>query len=255
MNTLETSLKQLDLTDTEIAVYSTGLKMPIFSVAELQKKTDLKRPTIYHALHSLQERGLIAKSPSENFLRFVCAPPERLVQMLKQKMVGLEQQAEALSGILPLLKIANDSEGGTLVTHYEGVEGIKTAVDLALYTRQKEWDILAPRRNFFSEFEADFAIYYLQTRQKRKIKARTLWEKDLSGRKLSHEEQQERNPRFLPELMTGKFSSMMILFDDKVLIISSLEKLSAIIIASSELHLFFKMIFEGLWAVSSQYAD
>jgi hypothetical protein len=45
----------------------------------------------------------------------------------------------------------------------------------------------------------------------------------------------------------------MIIFDDKVAIISSLSGLSAILITSQELSGFFRTIFEGLWSVSDEY--
>ncbi|MBI2030539.1 hypothetical protein HYT05_02870 [Candidatus Kaiserbacteria bacterium] len=73
------------------------------------------------------------------------------------------------------------------------------------------------------------------------------------GRKLTAEEIKERNPRLMPAVMHGTFRSMMILFDDKVAIFSSYEKLSAILITSQELHAMFLAMYEGLWGCSEKY--
>ena len=57
----------------------------------------------------------------------------------------------------------------------------------------------------------------------------------------------------MPWVMHGKFKSMMILFDDKIAIFSSYEKLSTIFITSKEMHTMFQAMFEGLWEFSEQY--
>jgi hypothetical protein len=57
----------------------------------------------------------------------------------------------------------------------------------------------------------------------------------------------------MPEVMRGKFDSMLILFDDKVAVFSSLEKASAVLVTSKETHEIFRAMFDGLWSVSTPY--
>ena len=101
--------------------------------------------------------------------------------------------------------------------------------------------------------DKQYAEYYLNARKYNNIISRSLWEKKPNGRKLTAQEIHECNPRFLPESMHGKFKSMMILFDDKVAIVSPLEKLSAILITSKEIHQMLAMMFESIWNVSEEY--
>jgi hypothetical protein len=52
--------------------------------------------------------------------------------------------------------------------------------------------------------------------------------------------------------MHGKFKSVIIIFDDKIAIISSIKELTAILIQSQEIHDTFLAMFEGLWESSSK---
>ena len=142
-----------------------------------------------------------------------------------------------------------------MVSHYESLDGVKAVVDIALYCKSAKWDILSPRKNFFSEFDKRYSKYYLNTRKRHGIKSRSLWEFSPDRGPLSKAELSERNPRYLPEVMVGKFKSTVILFDDKVAVISSLKNLSAILIASKEIHDLFESIFEGLWSISTPYKE
>ena len=95
--------------------------------------------------------------------------------------------------------------------------------------------------------DRDYAEKYLRSRKHYGIRSRTLWESGMRGRPLTREEVDERNPRVMPESMQGKFTSMMILFDDKIAAFSSLEERSALLVTSAGLHGMFKAMFDGIW--------
>lgn len=254
MDNIQNILSQIGLTKTEVTIYLAGLRYPAISVAELQKQVDIKRPTIYHSLGNLVEKGLAAQSGVENKLKFSMVDPDQLKRLVSKKIDDLAYQSTVLDKIIPELKKAYGKNSDLLkVEHYQGVEGVKTAVDIALYCKSHQWDILAPKTNFFSEFDKNYSNYFLETRKNHNIKARTLWEKKIEGRVLTREEIGQRQPRFIPPAMYGKFKSILILFDDKVLIISSLEQLSAILITSKEVFDLFSVLFDGLWSVSKNY--
>jgi len=126
-------------------------------------------------------------------------------------------------------------------------------VEEALYARQRHWDIIAPIDNFFSQFNREYAKYFITTRQTRQITARTLWEDKTGGRNLSHEEIKARNPRYLPINMKVKFKTVIIIFDDKVAHITSTKEMSAVLIQSQEVSDTMRAMFDGLWEVSREY--
>ncbi len=144
-------------------------------------------------------------------------------------------------------------EGEFKVSHFEGIKGIKLVVEEALYAKSRKWEIIAPVKNFFSEFDKEYARYFIETRKARGIIARSLWEYSSERRILSPAEVSERNPRYLPEVMHGKFRSVIILFDDKTAFISSLKELSAVLVQSKEHYETMLAMFEGLWVNSKEY--
>ncbi len=254
MDDFNTTLVSLGLTETEAALYLAGIRYPSVGVHELVKETGIKRPTVYHALGTLKSKGLSAEHGTGGKLKFVMCPPEQLMKLVKDKRNDLDKQEEVLNQFIPFLKQVGLTEDVFTTAQYEGIEGIKTAVDIALYCKSRTWEIIAPVKNFFSEFDKEYAQYYLHTRKRKGITSRTLWEEEMRpGRKLTPEDAYQRKPRIMPKSMHGKLKSVLIIFDDKVAIISSLEKLSAVVITSQEVHDMFSAMFNGLWEISKEY--
>lgn len=245
-------LASLGLTKTEIAVYRAGLLLSPASATELSRKTGIKRPTVYHALETLMQKGLVAKKGSGARLAFTMAAPTQLKSLVDRQIDKLERRKTTIDELVPFLtKHAAPSKVD--VAHYEGLEGVRAVVEEALYCRSRHWDIVAPKENFFSQFDKAYAKYFLETRGRRGILARSLWEKGLPRHILSERELHMRNPRWLPDAMKGAFASLIILFDDKVAIISSFDALSAILIRSEEINATFKAMFEALWNGAEPY--
>jgi sugar-specific transcriptional regulator TrmB len=247
-------LRDIGLTDTEVELYLNLLSRHPVGVSELVKDTGIQRTTVYHALETLMQKGFVAKRGSAARLLFSATDPSYLEKYMAQKIVLLKDQSDAISSLIPLLQKQGDYESGkVIVSHFEGIEGIKMVVEEALWCKSRTWDIVAPRRNFFSEFDDAYASYFIKTRLKNNIVARSLWEKDLSSRILSSEEIKRRNPRLLPQTMQGKFKSVIILFDDKVALISSYKEKSAILIQSKEFFETMSALFDGLWTCAETY--
>ncbi len=245
-------LSALGLTKTEATIYRAGLTRSPASATELSRKTGIKRPTVYHALETLMAKGLVAKKGSGARLAFSMTPPTSLQSLIDRQIDKLEQQKSSIAALVPLLK-KTAAPATVDVAHFEGLEGVKMVVEEALYCRSRRWDIVAPKENFFATFDRAYAKYFLQSRTHRGIIARSLWEKGLPRHVLSDEELRIRNPRWLPDSAKGTFTSLIILFDDKVAIISSSEVLSAILIRSEEIHATFTAIFEMLWTSAKPY--
>ena len=132
---------------------------------------------------------------------------------------------------------------------------MKMVMDMAFYCRSKKWDVIAPYKNFLREYDPEYAKRYLEARKRYGITSRALWEPQFtkSSRELTAEEQRDRSPRFMPVEMRGRFKSMIFIFDDKVAIFSSYEKLSAVLITSKEMNEMFQAMFDSLWEVSERY--
>lgn len=248
----EDSLIDIGLTRTEAKIYLAGLTHGSLSVQEIGSWTGVKRPTIYHALGTLREKGLVTEQKTIGKSRYAMASPESVRGLLSRQKEKLDEQVSKLDALIPLL--AGTNTDAVHVAQYVGIDGMKTVMDIAFYCRSRKWDIIAPYKNFLREYDKEYAQRYLNARKYHGITSRTLWEDGMRpDRKLTPEEIHERNPRLMPWAMHGKFKSMMFLFDDKVAIFSSLDKLSAILITSKEIHSLFSAMFEAIWEFSESY--
>ncbi len=260
MSKITQNLKKIGLTETEADIYLTGLSFPAVSAAEIAKQTGIKRPTVYHALETLMQKGLAAKRGTGNRLAFTMTDPENIKKLVDQQIDQMKEQKKSLDELIPLIAGRAKADASQVeVIQYDGIEGIKLVVEEALYCRSRKWDIIAPRKNFFYEFESDYAKYFMGTRKARGITTRSLWERHEGGAKKtpggytpSESVMRERNPRFLPPTLTDKFRSVVIIFDDKVAIIPSYKNLSAILIKSTEIQETMSAIFEGLWLAAEE---
>lgn len=257
MDPVDRLLRSVGLSSTESTVYLAGLTQSAVSVRELLKQTGIKRPTLYHALETLMQKGLAAKQGTAYRMKFSMTSPEHLKHLVDERIRVLAKQKEEVNRLLPLFqqRLPNGTGTQMRIAHYEGIEGIKMVVEEALYCRSRQWEIIAPRKNFFSEFDRAYSKYYLETRRRREIRARSLWEEGTaeSDRSLTPSEIRMRDPRYLPTSLHGMFESVILLFDDNVAIISSLSAQSAILMQSVEIHRLFEALFEGLWAIATPY--
>jgi sugar-specific transcriptional regulator TrmB len=255
LDKLVLDMEKLGLGKTEATLYIAGLSyIQAVGVPELQKRTGFKRPTIYHNLQLLETKGLVAKASTHPRTLFSFSPPDQLERMVESEVRQAKAKLHVLAALQKTLEAVQPEGGQTIVRHYEGVQGIKTAVDMALYCRNPYWQIIAPVQNIFTEFDSQFARYYLLTRKRHGIKSKTLWEAKIpDGRKLTEQEITDRQPRYLPSNMTGQFSSTVIMFDNKIALISSMKEQSAILIESDEFTQLFGALFEGLWNISEPY--
>jgi DNA-binding MarR family transcriptional regulator len=256
MTPLEDALISSGLTPTEAKIYLAGLARPQCTLQELCTKTRIKRPTLYHTLHTLIEKGMASEQKEINKSYFTMSDPSTIRALVERQRDAVDDRMKSLTSLIPLLQRQQGkggSDGPTVVQHH-GMAGMKTVMDIALYCKSKKWDIIAPYHNFLREYDAEYARKYLRSRALHRIVSRTLWEPQKGWKKLSPEEVKLRNPRFMPEAMKGKFQSMIILFDDKIAMFSPYKDESAILITSRELNAMFSSMFEAIWEVSKEYA-
>ncbi len=257
MQDIGSILSELGLTQTEVAVYLAGLARPSVGVHEIVTVTRIKRPTVYHAIETLMQKGLVSKHGTARRLEFVMTKPRQFEHLVDREIGRLQEQKQKILSALPFLeaRLSSEAGNGVKVSQFDGIDGVKAVVEEALYCKSRHWDILAPRKNFFSEFDPVYRKYFLRTREQRGIVARSLWEKGTAehDRLLTADEIRRRNPRYLPESLHGKFASVVILFDDKAAIITSLETHSAILIESEEVKNLLATMFEGLWSFAVPY--
>lgn len=241
------------LTPTEVSLYTTALQFGSLTAGTLAKRAGIKRTTTQSALISLVEKGMMSVHVQSGTNYYTASDPSLIEHRFSEQIDDLKKQQLDFINLLPLFDtLTNKSALATEVAHYQGVSGVRTAVDTALFCASRRWKIIAPERNFFSEGNSDYADYFIKIRKQRGIKAQSLWEPAFTkNRKFDAVAFEFRNPRILPKKLVGKFKNTIIIFDSSVVFVSSAAESSAVLIKSSEIHQTMEVFFDGLWQASS----
>lgn len=243
-------LSQLGLTDSEIAVYM-AMCAGAGTALEIGKASGLKRPTIYYALSSLEQRGLVSKSTSH--AGFTLEPIERLESLVEERSREVLKLSADVENIIPIL--ATTSKGMNkkpTVSFYEGKDAVKAVVMETLYAQDKKLYTIAPHKNFFWSIGEDFVEMYIKERNRRSIKIKSLWEEPVSVQTFNQYYKDPDSVRILPKESKG-FHSTTFIFGNKTMYVSSMKSPFAVIINSDEHAHMMKCLFEGLWSASSKH--
>src|SRR5258706_179158 len=132
MDAREDLLVELGLTDTEARLYLCGLELPWIGVQELVQKTGIKRPTVYHALSTLEVKGLVAERRADGKLYFVMAEPREITRLLDDARDKLDARTKEAERLIPLLENTRSRfRSDTGIAEYHGIEGMKSVMDAA----------------------------------------------------------------------------------------------------------------------------
>lgn len=242
----------LDLTDTEAAIYMAALSYPSVGVSEIVKLTNVKRTTAYHALDSLMSKGLMAKKGTGTRMVFSTLSPHTIEQAFEQQKASIEKQEKQLKELLPELAMLQKGPlFSTQVQHFQGIAGVKAVHEELLYCKSRHWDSISPTTSFLSQYGEDFHAYMNKKRIQRGITSRVLWEQAKVNKQRSpYAKLKKRDVRLMPENMQGRFKSKIIIFDNKIALITPAKDAGAVLITSEELHAAFQALFETIWEVS-----
>lgn len=170
---LQSSLKNLNFTEKEAAVYLALLQTGQSTAYQVAKKSGLKKPTTYVILDNLVERGAVRKILHTKNHQYLATDPVELFVEARSRV----EQAEA---ILPQLRAMAQNKAKIVETsYYEGVPGIKEMYKnllkemagktyVGFFAHQK--DTPKELMDYWKELNAEMA--------KRKIKMRGVTTKD-----------------------------------------------------------------------------
>jgi len=130
-------LKNFGLTEKQAKIYLACLELGESSIAEIAKKAQIKRTTIYNIIEEMLEKGFLSKFGEKRKENYVAEPPDKLLNILKNREIELR-------GWLPKL-LAITNAGSTFkpeVRFYQGKEGLKAVYDDTIKYSQKGTEIL-----------------------------------------------------------------------------------------------------------------
>lgn len=123
---IKNTLTQMGLSDKEAKVYIALLELEYTTVQWIAKKTDLNRTTIYDILESLKQKGLVSFYIKNKVKYFIAAPPEKMADMLEEKLEREQRLFRNLKDLLPELNtIYNAKKIKPRVQFFESPEALE----------------------------------------------------------------------------------------------------------------------------------
>lgn len=119
-------LETYGLTAKESQLYELLTRYGEISAARLIAESGLKRPTVYKALYSLEEKGLVTQREVEKKIHFRPEPPSTLLNFIDTQIQKQEKIRKDFQAILPdLMSTFLLSVEKPVVTTFEGIKGLK----------------------------------------------------------------------------------------------------------------------------------
>ena len=249
-------LRQLDLSDNHIIVYTHLLTNGTQKAGTIAKNVPLKRGLIYKTLEELQELGLVEKNDTAGSVA-VFAPrhPSALKGLAERRVRDAHSTATVvdteIGSLISLYNIANNKPG---IEFYEGVEGMKKMYDRLLRDATNNHDILSFVKVLRSDVDtAAYAVLknFIAKRIRRGITTRTIAFGDAAGKKLRDTDAaQLRETRItVPKKLPFDFPGGELLICNNTLYLTSQETdvHMTVVITSRSLTQLCTVFFYALW--------
>lgn len=243
------SLKQIGLKEKEIKAYLSVLENGYLTAQAIASATGIKRTTVYLVLEKLIKIGLVGEIIEKNKKAFFAEKPEKLLKIIQEKKKEMEKEETRIREFLPRLekilknkKTAPDEE----IRHYQESEGAWNIAEDMLKNR-KDFYVISPGKIYdylgLSRFLSDITK---KRRQSGGTKAFMITDYHPQNLKFFREEDTDfREMRFLPEIKDS--NSAMILYADKIALVSLAKPYSSILIKNTEIFSLIKFVFDSLW--------
>jgi len=164
-------LKDLGLTNNEIEVYLSLLRLNSGTANDISSKTGMHRQAIYDSLERLIEKGFVSYVLKNNTKYFSAVKPETIVDFLEEKKRNFQS-------LLPeLLKITSRSDEETTVELYKGKNVVRTEFRIKfseLQRRKGEALVFGSDETEFKRQDAIAIEQYLSKLRKNKLKEKVI---------------------------------------------------------------------------------
>ncbi len=170
-------LEKSGLNHSEATIYLTLLEVGSCRAGKIAKETGLNRTTIYKALESLIQKGLVSSVIKENTKYFEPSAPETLLQQLEKKEQSIKEDKRRIKEILPNLRGIYETNKEELEAQvFKGVKGLKTVFnDIVKALREGDeylaFGVSAHAQIFFGYFEE-----FNETLKENKVKSKIIFD-------------------------------------------------------------------------------
>ncbi|MDD3486891.1 MAG: helix-turn-helix domain-containing protein [Candidatus Moranbacteria bacterium] len=245
---LSNDLEKLGLSDKEAKVYLAVLELGEGNIAQIAKKSGVKRTTVYDIALSLKSKNLLLETMKGKKNIYSAEDPRKLDDVYDERKATLKK-------ILPeLLSVMNAIEKKPRIRYFEGAEGIKEVYkDTLKYPDQEiqAWVTSEAMTKFDVEW---LEKYYVPKRLEKKIWARVIAPK--TEEVVDYQERDEKSLR-QTRLVDPKEFPMEVeinLYGGRNIGVMAFGEQMGLVIESRKIYKTLKSIFELGWKSLEKYA-
>jgi HTH-type transcriptional regulator, sugar sensing transcriptional regulator len=240
------ALLQLDLTEKEIASYSTLLEKGALSIQDISRQTGINRVTTYAAIEELKQKGLVAESRKGKRKLLVAEDPECLINLITEKKEKINKEEVALNNIiLPALKAINiNQENKPEIKFFEGEDGINKVFDEYIL-KTNEAINCGSYDTAIKVMSENYEEKYFTEIKKRKIFYRMILEDTPLNHRFAEIGRGIAHTKFLPA--ETKISADIVVFGGKYTTLISYDRKTATLIEDKSIAEAIKMYLDFMW--------
>lgn len=242
---IENVLARIGIEGKLAKFYLAALALGEATVHEVAQKAGVTRTNAYDLLDGLLRAKLVSRLEKSGKYFVVAEDPKVLIRLTQDRLRDIEL-------ILPILRSTyNGSATKPRIHFYEGIEGIQNILSDTLECRDRSLSAVLTMMNLFGLPGREYMEKYIATRIAKGISLRVVRAPSEEAREniWATNAEEARELRYAP---TGiNFSMNLILYDDKVAIMSSIREDFGMIIESQEFHHLMDSLFTVLWHASS----
>ncbi len=243
---MEEVLRGIGLTNHEVTVYLTLLKLGSVLASKISNETKINRSLVYTILNNLIEKGLVNYSIRENRKYFKAVEPDKILDILKEKEIKIREQGKKIKEILPRLKHLQSPINEQNVEIYKGKGGLKTIFEDVLRTKK---DYITYGSGGIIEKVLEFYFpHFIKKRAKLGLKVKLILNESMRGKEFMKFPLTEL--RYLPDEHHSLCDT--IIYGDKVVILFLLGGPMAVLIESNDLAKGYRNHFNLLWKIAKK---
>lgn len=243
----EIELTGAGLDEKQAKVYMACLELGKAKAPEIARRSGIKRTTAYGILDELTALGFVSSSAKGKLKYFSAANPKALVENLEEKKKEMQNILPALEEIYASYNIR------PLVQFFEGKAGVKKIFEDTLKCKEKKICQIVRVKDFVEFVGKDYSAEYIKKRAEKNIIAYALHPKsdDIHDDTYGEESDKwKRHVRYLPPIMF--YASMIMIYDYKVVMISTKKENFGFIIESKEFSNTLRAYFDFMWNAGSK---
>lgn len=243
---IEQKLATIGITGNLFKLYAAAIELGEAPIAEVAARAGMARTTAYDALSRLEQEGLVKLKLRHQKRYVISQDPTVLLERL-------EGRRQMLNGLMPQLRsMYNRAQGKPHIRFYEGIEGIRTALEDTLTITEEPKSIRGilsmeellqtpgreeMEKHIHDRVEKGIWLDVIRSQQK---DVEPLWPSSATDL---------RGLRYCPPDMV--LSMTTFIYENRVCLISSKKENYGLIIESVEFAAMQRVLFDAIWQVSN----